>query len=399
MSRTRLYALASVIAACGLLAVWLLTSRTASTPKPAAAPAAAAKPAEADNLVKVSPEQIEAAKITVIHAAAGTLTRVLSAPAAISTDPDRVARVATKVAGSVFEMRKKLGDRVALGEVVAVLESREVADAKSEYLAAVVNHDLQSKLFAREKGLFEKKITAEQLFLKAKTTFTEARLRLDLARQKLAALDLADTEIAALPSQPLPSLRRKDIRAPLAGRIIERLAVLGQPVGGEGQTKELYVISDLSQVEAELAVPAADLPLVREGQTVTLKNSDGKDFTGSIVYVNAMITRETRSGQVMASIPNPQFALRPGSLLQAEIALNAAPARVKIPRAAVLSIDNETCVFVRTRDGFVRRKVELGASDGDSVEIISGLSPGETIAAANVFILKAELIKGTIPEE
>ncbi len=352
-----------------------------------------------EGFVRLSAAQIEASKIATATVGPGVVTRRITAPAAIKPDPDKIARVAAKVAGVVEEMRKRLGDQVARGETIAIIDSREVAEAKSEYLAASANFDLQNVLFQREKGLFEKKITAEQLFLKAKTVFMEAKVKLDLARQKLAALDMSEQEIAALPSQPIADLRRKEIRAPISGRVIERLVSVGQPVGGEGQAKELYVISDLSVVEAELAVPAADLALLREGQEVRISNAEGRAFEGKITYVNAMITRETRSGQILARFANPDFSLRPGSLLEAEISLKEARVKLKIPRSAVMVIDGKPNVFVRTPEGFTKRDVELGRGDDNSIEVVSGLQQGEQIAVSNVFLLKAELGKQSIPEE
>ncbi|NUJ79868.1 efflux RND transporter periplasmic adaptor subunit [Methylocystis sp. FS] len=359
----------------------------------------AIQPGPADGEVRLSAAQIEASKIATATVGPGVVTRRITAPAAIKPDPDKIARVAAKVAGVVEEMRKRLGDQVARGETIAIIDSREVAEAKSEYLAASANFDLQNVLFQREKGLFEKKITAEQLFLKAKAVFMEAKVKLDLARQKLAALDMSEQEIAALPSQPIADLRRKEIRAPISGRVIERLVSVGQPVGGEGQAKELYVISDLSVVEAELAVPAADLALLREGQEVRISNAEGRAFVGKITYVNAMITRETRSGQILARFANPDFSLRPGSLLEAEISLKEARVKLKIPRSAVMVIDGKPNVFVRTPEGFTKRDVELGRGDDNSIEVISGLQQGEQIAVSNVFLLKAELGKQSIPEE
>ncbi|WP_041927302.1 efflux RND transporter periplasmic adaptor subunit [Methylocystis sp. SC2] len=359
----------------------------------------AIRPEPADGEVRLSAAQIEASKIATAMVGPGVVTRRITAPAAIKPDPDKIARVAAKVVGVVEEMRKRLGDQAARGETIAIIDSREVAEAKSEYLAASANFDLQNVLFQREKGLFEKKITAEQLFLKAKTVFMEAKVKLDLARQKLAALDMSEQEIAALPSQPIADLRRKEIRAPISGRVIERLVSVGQPVGGEGQAKELYVISDLSVVEAELAVPAADLALLREGQEVRIQNAEGRAFEGKITYVNAMITRETRSGQILARFPNPDFSLRPGSLVEAEISLKEARVKLKIPRSAVMIIDGKPNVFVRTPEGFARRDVELGRGDDGSVEVVSGVQQGEQIAVSNVFLLKAELGKQNIPEE
>lgn len=364
---------------------------------PAGAPEAGAK--DGDGAVKLTAEQIAAAQIETAPAGPGLLTRRMIVPATIAPDPDRIGRVAAKVAGTIAELRKKLGDNVALNEVIAIIDSREVADAKSEYLAAQVNFDLQSQLYQRDKGLFEKKIIAEQLFLKSKATFTEARLKLDVARQKLAALDLNESELANLSREPVESLRRKEIRAPIAGRVIERKVNLGQPVGGEGQTKELFTIADLSKVEANLAVPAENLQAVHDGQGVRLTTADGRQFEGKVAFVNAMITPETRTGHVIAYFPNPDFALRPGSLMNAEIALEQTRVKVRVPRSALQLVKNETIVFVRTPEGFAARRVEVGAGDDDAVEIRAGLSPGERIAIANTFVLKADLGKREIPEE
>jgi membrane fusion protein, heavy metal efflux system len=87
-------------------------------------------------------------------------------------------------------MHERLGDLVTPGEVVAVLDSREVADAKSEYLTAQVALDLQRTLYERQQILWAKKSTAELQYLQARATFLEADLRLGLARQKLVALNL-----------------------------------------------------------------------------------------------------------------------------------------------------------------------------------------------------------------
>ncbi|WP_442755284.1 efflux RND transporter periplasmic adaptor subunit [Methylocystis sp. JAN1] len=373
-----------------------LYARIRGAAAPVGAPSGQSGAPADQSAIKLSAEQIEASRISLAKAGPGVIKRQITVPATVKTDPDHLARVAAKVSGVVAEMRKKLGDETAKNENVAIIDSREVADAKSEYLAALANYDLQSQLFAREKGLFEKKITAEQLFLKAKATFTEAKLRLDLARGKLAALDLSESEIAALPSQPIARLREKELRAPIKGRVIERLANIGLPVTPESQ---IYVLADLSEVEAELAVPIVNLASVRVGQPVILKGTDGRSFEGAVTVVNAMITPETRTGHVIASFKNPDFALHPGVLLNAEIALEQSPAKVLVPRAAVQLVHNEPTVFVRVKDGFQARTVELGDGDENSVEAIRGLAPGETIAVANSFVLKAEAGKSEIPEE
>ena len=396
MQRNVPLAIAIVLSLAAGAALPVLYNRlTAPATNPTKTADAAAEAANAA-LIRLTPAQIATAKIETVKVGAGALARRITVPATIKPDPDQLARVAAKVSGVVAEMRKRLNAEVARNETIAVIDSREVADAKSEYLAAAVNFDLQTQLFQREKRLFERGITAEVLFLKAKAAYTEAKLRNDLARQNLAALDLSEAEIAALSSQSIERLRQKEIRAPIAGRVIERLVNIGQPVTAETQ---IYVLADLSVVEADLAIPLSSLASIRPGQPVTLSTPDGRRVEGQVSIISAIVTPETRTGHVVASFKNADFALNPGVLVNAEIALAQAPVGMLIPRIAIQTIHNEPTVFVKVADGFEKRIVETGDGDDAAVEIIKGLKPGEIIAVANSFVLKAEAGKNEIPEE
>lgn len=346
-----------------------------------------------EGAVKMPPERIAAAKIEVAPVGKGVLARRLTVPGTVVPDANRIARVAAKVVGTVADLKKQLGDPVAKGEVVAVLESREVAEAKSEYLAAQANFDLQKSLFEREQSLFQKSITAEQQFLRARTAFTEAQLRLDLARQKLSALNVGEGEIAALSRQTV-ELQRYEIRSPITGRVVERLVDLGAPVGGEGQAKELFILADLSSVWIELSVPIADLPSIREGQRVAVATgASGTSSEGRIVFISPLLNQETRSARVIAALDNKDLTWRPGSYVTARILVEELPVDLRVPRAALQTVGGGQVVFVRTAEGFEKREVALGKEDEQAVEVVSGLDPGEAIAVANSFVLKAELGK------
>ena len=130
-----------------------------------------------DGSIDMPPEWIVAQEIEVAPVEKGVLARMLVVPGTITLDMDMVARVPGRVVGTVTQMRKRLGDAVTQGEVVAVLDSREVADAKSEYLTASVFFDLKKTLFERAQTLWAKKISAEQQYLQARETFLEAELR------------------------------------------------------------------------------------------------------------------------------------------------------------------------------------------------------------------------------
>ncbi len=349
-----------------------------------------------EGVVAMTEERIAAAKIGVVPAEAGDLNRRLSVPATVTADRDRIGRVAARVSGTVVELRKGLGDMVQKGEVIAILDSREVADAKSEFTAARVNLELQKTLFERTQTLRDKQITAEQTFLKAQVAYTEARLRLDLARQKLFALGVTEPEIASLANaaQGQTGIQSYEIRAPMAGRVIERMVDLGAPVGGEGQPKELYVIADLSTVWVEITVSTTDLPQIKDGQPVAITES-GSDKTseGRIVFISPILSPDTRSARVVASVANKDLMWRPCTFVTAHVAVEQQRVNLKVPRGALQTINNEPVVFVRTPAGFEKRIVATGKEDAQGVEIVFGINHGEQIAAVNSFLLKAELGK------
>ncbi|MDX2264775.1 MAG: efflux RND transporter periplasmic adaptor subunit [Hyphomicrobiales bacterium] len=367
-----------------------------------------------EGAVKVSAAQIEAAKIEVTTVDGGVLATRIAVPGAVTLDSDRISRVAAKVSGTVSELRKRLGDIVVKDEVIAVLESREVAEAKGEYLSALVTEQLQTVSMDRHQRLWEQKIARELEYLQVKSAYTEARVKSELARQKLLAFNVREREIkAVVPSEiaikPVstetvlalrPSdapLSRHEIRSPIEGRIIERKVDRGAAVG---QETELFVIADLSVVNVELGVATADLNAIKQGQKVLIKSTDANKGTaavkiseGKVIFINPIIDRETRSARVLVSLENKDLTWRPGSFVTAEIIVEEQSIEVGIPLSAIQKIENQTVVFVRTDEGFEKREVVIGKKDAHRAEIVFGLDPGEKVASTNVFTLKADLGK------
>lgn len=347
--------------------------------------------------IDMPPERIAAAKISLAQARQGSLIKKLTVTGVIVPDATKYARVPAQVVGTVAEMRKGIGDPVSLSEVIAVISSREVADAKSEYLAGVVNLDLQRTLFERSQTLWDKRVTSEQQFLQVKATYTLAELRADLARQKLSSLGI-DAKLVASEAKEdaaslgLSRLRTYEVRAPLAGRIVERKVDVGAPVGKEGDISELYIIADLTTVWVDLAVPLGDLNFIKEGQRITIKH-DQSVSDGAIVFVSPMVNADTRSARVIAKIENRDLTWRPGTYISAQITSDVQDVSLRIPRAALQTIDGKQVVFVRTAKGFAKREVALGRSDDEALEVVSGLATGEEIATSNTFLLKADLGK------
>lgn len=122
----------------------------------------------AEGIIALNAEQIAAAGIKVAAVGPGKLAREVSVPGKIVAAADRMAQIVPKVGGTVTEAKKNLGDTVEKGEVLALIESREMAEAVADYLAAKRAEELARTTFNREKGLWDKKITAEQDYLTAK---------------------------------------------------------------------------------------------------------------------------------------------------------------------------------------------------------------------------------------
>jgi cobalt-zinc-cadmium efflux system membrane fusion protein len=352
-----------------------------------------------DNLVKLTSEQIAAANITVTQVDKAEVVQRILVPATIAPHADRVARVSVKLTATVAELRKKVGDLVDKGEVLAVLESREVADAKSEFLAARLTNDLEQDLHQRDKVLWQSKFATEQQYLRSRTTAARAKVALDIARQKLIALGLGESEIAALPDQPEASLRFQPVISPIAGRVVERRVELGQALGRDNLETELFTVADLSSVWIDMAVSASDLPAIVLGQRVTITRRNWPETSeGRVIFVSPMLDKETRTARVVAELDNHAGIWRPGLFVTAAIVSDARPVPLAVPVSAVQSISGQRVVFVRTADGFEKRSISIGHSDDQIAEVTDGLQPAEKIATSNTFLLKSELLKGGVED-
>ena len=357
---------------------------------------AATEPADDEpGAIRLSDSETEAAGIAVAAVQGGTIVRRIVVPGTIVPHADRIAHVAVRLSGTLAELRKKIGDPVASGEVLAVLESREVADAKSDYLAARLSNELQQDLFERDKALLAARALSEQQLMRSRNQAAQAKIKLDIARQKLAALGVSDDEIAGLPTEAEGLLRRQEIRSPMAGRVVERKVDLGMAVGRDNLETELFVVADLGTVWVDLAVSPSDLPAIREGQDVVIASRSVEEKArGRVIFISPLLDKDTRTARVVAEIDNADGRWRPGSFVSASIATGEQAAKVVVPVAAVQSIGGEKVVFVRTPDGFRKRPILVGRTDERLVEVAGGLQDGETVAVNNTFLLKSELTKG-----
>ncbi len=341
--------------------------------------------------IELPPGGAEEAGIEVKPAGPATLKTVLALPGEIQLNPRRVAHVVPRVEGVVVEVRKELGDTVKQGEVLAVLESRELADLKSQYLVALRRLGLARATFAREERLWKEKISAEQDYLVAKKELAEAKILEEAAAQKLLALTIAKAELRTIASGTATPFSRYELQAPFEGEVVEKHLARGETAQADAG---VFTIADLSTVWAEITVYAKDLPSIQVGQAVTVRAADtAYTAGGKVFYVSRLVGEQTRSARAYVEIPNPERRWRPGLFVTVEVVQEKVEVSVAVVAEAVQTHQDRPVVFVQHEDLFEVRPVTLGRRDGEWVEVREGLSAGERYVARNSFILKSELGK------
>ena len=328
-----------------------------------------------------------------------TLSQGLSLPGEVTFNPDLVAHVTPRVPGVVQKVIAGIGDVVEAGDVLAVLDSRELAQAKSAYLAAQAKLELAQANFEREQRLFEQEISPEADLLQARQALREAEVDLQLAERELHALGLDEQQVANLPQQTEEQLTRYALTAPIGGTIVERHLTQGEVVPAQ-PAEPPFVVASVGTVWAQLTVYPKYLGQVHPGQQVQIvANNTNASATGVIDYVSMQVSEGTRTALARVVLDNPDGTWRPGQFITAQVQLTGGSdpqANVVVPASALQTVEGQTVVYVQTPEGFEPRPVEVGRSNEQRVEILSGLKAGERYAATNTFTLKAEQGRGLL---
>jgi membrane fusion protein, heavy metal efflux system len=344
---------------------------------------------QTDGAIALSAEQIKTSRIEISRAGPAQVINRIRLPGEIRLDEDHTAHVVPRVAGIVERVDVSIGQTVKQGQLLAVISSPDLADRRSELLAAQRRLSAARTTYERERSLWQERISADQDYLQAQTQLREAEIAAQNARQKLAALD-------ATPGASASALNRYELRAPFAGTVVEKHVVAGEAVAADAN---VFVLSDLSSVWAEMAVPAQRLNDVRVGREATVSASAfDSSANGRIAFVGALLGEATRTAPARVVLPNPGGAWRPGMFVDVAVDAGAQDVAVAVRADALLDIDGTPSVFVQSPKGFVAQPVQTGRRDAQTVEIVSGLQPGQQYAAANAFVLKAELGKGSAEE-
>jgi len=345
---------------------------------------------EEDRRLKLTAEQRQRFGIVVELAGAGNLRDEISLPGEIVFNEDRVVHLVPRLAGIVRKVTKTVGDSMAAGEILAVIDSRELADAKAEYFSAKAREGLATTIFAREKMLWEKQISSEQDFLDAQQALAEARIERRSAEQKIRALGLPDAMAEMLDDEPDELITRYEIRSPIDGIVTEKHIALGESIDAD---THIFTIVDTDSVWVNLTVYIKHLPVIRKGQTVVFRSDQsGALVRGEVVMVTPFAEESTRSATARVVLENRDARWIPGTFVTGFIRTSEDSLQVVIPRDALQHIEGRDVVFVEHEDGFEATSVTTGHTDRENIEILAGLAPGTPYVAVGAFELKATVV-------
>ncbi|SNR88115.1 membrane fusion protein, cobalt-zinc-cadmium efflux system [Methylobacillus rhizosphaerae] len=355
--------------------------------KPAADSEAQAEKVPTDPyIVELSPLLQSQAKLA--PASKAEIREILRVPGSIQVDDQRVARIGASVTGRISDINVILGQDVRQGEVLATLNSTELAQNQLLYIKASQQIALQTKSVERAKQLFEADVIGAAELQRREAELSAAHADLYTATEQLHILGMSDKAIAQIASSG--QMRSySSVYARLSGTVISRKVNLGQVVQ---PAEELFIVADLSRVWAVAEVPEQQAELVQEGEDVDIEVPalSNRKFTGKLIFVGDIVNPLTRTVTVRTDLSNEDEALKP-DMLVSMLVQSKAVEQLAVPRRAVIRENDKDHVFVEiSPNKFRLREVELGTEYNEMVAVRSGLVEGETIIIDGAFHVNNE---------
>jgi membrane fusion protein, heavy metal efflux system len=313
-----------------------------------------------------------------------TVPETLDLAARVQADPTKVIRIFPPASGRVVAIEVKPGDSVRRGQTVAILNSSDVASARSDYAKANIEADRARRAMERQKLLFEHGAAAEKDYIDARAQAESARAELTRTQQRLELLNVgisADTD-------------RVSLVAPAAGVVLDVSAAPGEfskslesanPLVTIADLDTIWVIGDLYEKDAAKLSPGKPV-------TVTLQAYEGQQWSSHIDSVSGALDPTTRTLKVRVALPNPKRLLKPEMFGTIQVKVGAHQALV-VPTAGIIREGNATNVFVRSNGKTEQRTVTVGQTVDGKAEILSGLRVGDEVASEG-----AELLQGGSPD-
>lgn len=341
--------------------------------------------------ISLTPAQFDALDLKLFTLQPLSLEASKRYPVEVQFDPNRVAHLTPLVSGTVREVFVTLGDRVEKGQTLAILDSRDLGEAKSAFLAARASFQLHQQIHDRQKRLFEKEILPEQDYLIAAKELEEMRINYEVAKQALLALGLDPHDLTHV-GEPSYAFNRFFMVAPMSGIIAAQHITPGELL--DERDKAFEVIAP-DEVWALAQIYERDLSFVALGQRAMIRFEALPDriFQGSVDFIGSALDPATRTVTARVVLDNNDHKLRAGMFGQVTLfAARQAQAEgaFLVPRACLQRGDGEALVFRKVGERSFEKVAVTVVQDGeDFAEVRGSLALGDQLALGDTFVLKS----------
>jgi cobalt-zinc-cadmium efflux system membrane fusion protein len=302
-----------------------------------------------------------------------SLPTEVTANGTVTPDVNRTIHVTSLGGGRVIDLKVKLGDAVKKGQTLLVISSPDLAAAMSDYQKARVDEVLAHKALDRAQLLYDRGAIATKDLETAQDAEDKAKVDVDTAEHHVQVL-------GADPAHPSPLI---DLKAPVAGTIVEQNVAGSEGVKSLDNTPNLFTIADLSQVWVVCDVFENDLGEVHleDSAEIRLAAFSGRPFHGTVADISRVLDPNTRSAKVRIVLSNEDGALRPGMFAVAKFRSRKLQERVVVPSTAIMRLHDKDWVFRKEGDKRFRKvpvQADGLAPDGLQ-EIHEGVKPGDEV--------------------
>lgn len=347
--------------------------------------AATAEPVD-PNVVELTPQLQEQVKVATVGMQ--DIREILRVPGSIQVDEQRVARLGASVTGRIHDIDAVLGQHVKQGQVLATLNSTELAQNQLSYIKALQQISLQTKAVERARLLLESDVISAAEVQRREAELAAAQADLFAARDQLLVLGMSEAAIKKLTnSGQMRSF--SSVVARVSGTVISRKVNLGQVVQ---PAEELFIVADLSHVWAVAEVPEQQIELIQEDEEVNIEIPalGDKEIKGRLIYVGDVVNPQTRTVTVRTDLANVNGDIKPDMLVSMLVQSKPSP-KLAIPVQGVVRENDKNHVFVQIAPNKYRlREVVLGTQYEGMVAVTSGIEEGDVVVSEGAFHLNNE---------
>ncbi len=347
---------------------------------------------EVPRRVRLDPQVREDAGIVTEPAEIRAIERTIRLPGEITADPDRRARVGARLTGLVESVAAREGERVAKGDVLAVIRSPDLQGLRAAEASLRARSTSARANAERLQGLVDKGMASAQQALGARAEADALSAEARAARERLRVFGGGGARRGPI---------LYEVQAPRSGVVTERSVVVGDPVTPQSV---IATIVTLDEVWFLAHVFERDVALAKEGSSasVVLNAYPDQAFEGVLTRISWQVDPGARTLSARIPLRNVDDRLRLGLFGTAFVTIggHVDEPRLTVPRSAVIEVLGEPTVFVEQPDGHLERhEVVLGESNTTHVEIVHGLRPGERVVSHGTFSVKAVLLRSTMGED